>query len=131
MAVGGAPGTVARALGYIRGLQRSDGSVAYSRSSTQTPVWVTAQALLAFRRAALPVATAPLKPRPKSTGSASPRDAGAPGGSGGAAAPGRRAGEERTPRAGTAAGGGAGGGGARPSARARPASATTPGAPPG
>ena len=43
-----ASGTVSRALGYIRRLQRGDGSVAYSRSSTQTPVWVTAQALLAL-----------------------------------------------------------------------------------
>ena len=40
--------TLSRALGYLRGLQRRDGSVAYSAVSTQTPVWVTAQALLAF-----------------------------------------------------------------------------------
>ncbi len=110
VAVGGAPGTVSRALGYIRRLQRGDGSVAYSRSSTQTPVWVTAQALLAFRRAALPVATAPLKPRPKSTESASPEGADAARRQWRRSGPGSGAGEEEAPRAGTAAGGDAGGG---------------------
>jgi prenyltransferase beta subunit len=48
---------VARALAYLRGLQRPNGSVAYSSSSTQTPVWVTAQALMAFEREPLPVAS--------------------------------------------------------------------------
>jgi hypothetical protein len=35
-------------LGYLRSLQASDGSLRYSRTSTQTPVWVTAQALSAL-----------------------------------------------------------------------------------
>ena len=55
--------TLSRALGYLRGLQRSDGSVAYSAASTQTPVWVTAQALMAFERAPLPLAAVPRAPR--------------------------------------------------------------------
>lgn len=41
---------------YLRGLQRRDGHFSYSRSSDQTPVWVTAQALAAIRRRALPLA---------------------------------------------------------------------------
>ena len=40
--------TVSRARAYLVRLQRSDGSVAYSSSSAQTPVWVTAQALMAL-----------------------------------------------------------------------------------
>jgi Prenyltransferase and squalene oxidase repeat len=50
---------LSRALAYLRGLQRGDGSVAYSSTSRQTPVWVTAQALMALERAPLPVATVP------------------------------------------------------------------------
>jgi len=46
-----------RARGYLVRLQRRDGSIAYSSSSTQTPVWVTAQALMALQGKALPIAT--------------------------------------------------------------------------
>ena len=53
------PATVRRAghspLDYLHALQASDGSVRYSRISRQTPVWVTAQALLALERRPLPV----------------------------------------------------------------------------
>jgi energy-coupling factor transport system substrate-specific component len=42
-------------LAFLRSLQRRDGSVRYSRSSGQTPVWVTAQALAALARRPLPV----------------------------------------------------------------------------
>ena len=50
-------------LGYIVSLQRKDGSVRYARSSSQTPVFVTSQAIMALRRRAFP-----LKPvRAKST----------------------------------------------------------------
>lgn len=45
-------------LRYLRGLQRRDGHFSYSRTSDQTPVWVTAQALAAIRRKALPIAPA-------------------------------------------------------------------------
>ena len=58
---------LARALAYLRGLQRRDGSVAYSPSSGQTPVWVTAQALMALERQPLPLAVVPREQkRPKS-----------------------------------------------------------------
>ena len=45
-------------LGYLRTLVAGDGSVRYSRTSRQTPVWVTAQALTALARKPFPV-TAP------------------------------------------------------------------------
>jgi hypothetical protein len=64
LAVRAAPGAMARALAYLRRLQRPDGSVAYSRVSTQTPVWVTAQALMALRHAPLPLAAVARAPRP-------------------------------------------------------------------
>jgi energy-coupling factor transport system substrate-specific component len=37
-------------LGYLRSLQAADGSIRYSRTSAQTPVWVTAQALSALAK---------------------------------------------------------------------------------
>ena len=132
VAVGAAPGTVSRALAYIRGLQRADGSVSYSRSSTQTPVWVTAQALLAFRRAPLPVATAALRPRAKH---------GRAGGLGRVRRAGRRRrGGGARGQAGKAGGEAVGPGEGRRRARARPPQprpsarqglGTTPAAPPG
>jgi prenyltransferase beta subunit len=42
-------------LEYLASLQRSDGSFRYSRTSAQTPVWVTAQAIAALRRRPLPI----------------------------------------------------------------------------
>ena len=72
-------GAVSRARGYLTRLQRGDGHVAYSSSSNQTPVWVTAQALMALQGKPLPIATAPRKKR-------SPAEASAKqGGSGGGA----------------------------------------------
>jgi MYXO-CTERM domain-containing protein len=81
LAAGAGGGTLLRALGYLRGLQRADGSVSYSSASNQTPVWVTAQALMALERKPLPIAAvarrrkrppkadaapaAPTAPRPK------------------------------------------------------------------
>ncbi|HEY7934660.1 MAG TPA: prenyltransferase/squalene oxidase repeat-containing protein [Solirubrobacteraceae bacterium] len=47
-------------LGYLQGLIAPDGSVRYSRTSTQTPVWVTAQALTALALKPLPIT--PVKP---------------------------------------------------------------------
>lgn len=41
---------------YLRSLIADDGSVRYSRSSRQTPVWVTAQAVAALARKTLPLA---------------------------------------------------------------------------
>jgi hypothetical protein len=45
-----------RALAYLARLRASDGHYRYSRSSDQTPVWVTAQALLAVERRPFPLA---------------------------------------------------------------------------
>ncbi|HWX46055.1 MAG TPA: prenyltransferase/squalene oxidase repeat-containing protein [Solirubrobacteraceae bacterium] len=42
-------------LGYLESLVAPNGSVRYSRTSTQTPVWVTAQALTALARAPFPI----------------------------------------------------------------------------
>jgi energy-coupling factor transport system substrate-specific component len=42
-------------LGYLRTLVGSDGAVRYSRTSRQTPVWVTAQALTALARRPFPI----------------------------------------------------------------------------
>jgi energy-coupling factor transport system substrate-specific component len=61
---GGAPSPVR----YLTSLQQGDGSYRYSRSSTQTPVWVTAQALAAVRLATLPYPRAPRR----STAAAAP-----------------------------------------------------------
>ena len=52
LGVGRSAGTLKRgnrtALGYIRSLQAADGRIRYSRRSSQTPVWVTADALRAL-----------------------------------------------------------------------------------
>jgi hypothetical protein len=48
-------------LAYLRSLIAPSGLVRYSRTSAQTPVWVTAQAALALRRRAFPLA--PVKRR--------------------------------------------------------------------
>jgi energy-coupling factor transport system substrate-specific component len=50
-----------RALSYLRGLTEASGAVRYSRTSAQTPVWVTAQALSALRRAPFPLAKLPAR----------------------------------------------------------------------
>ncbi|HTR72580.1 MAG TPA: prenyltransferase/squalene oxidase repeat-containing protein [Solirubrobacteraceae bacterium] len=42
-------------VGYLESLMESDGAVRYSRTSAQTPVWVTAQALLALAGKTFPV----------------------------------------------------------------------------
>jgi Squalene-hopene cyclase C-terminal domain/Prenyltransferase and squalene oxidase repeat len=47
----GSPGPV----GYLQTLLSADGSVRYSRTGAQTPVWVTAQALTAFAGRPLPI----------------------------------------------------------------------------
>ena len=48
-----------RALDFLKARQASDGSIRYSRESAQTPVWVTAQAILALRGKPLPLPPAP------------------------------------------------------------------------
>jgi energy-coupling factor transport system substrate-specific component len=42
-------------LAYLRSLTAPDGEVRYSRTSRQTPVWVTGQALMALARKPLPI----------------------------------------------------------------------------
>jgi energy-coupling factor transport system substrate-specific component len=79
LAVGGSGDRVGRALAYLKRRQRRDGSIAYSSSSAQTPVWVTAQALLALRRKPFPLATVPTPRRRSRGGSASRSSAPGPG----------------------------------------------------
>jgi uncharacterized protein YfaS (alpha-2-macroglobulin family) len=61
VAVGARGASVSRAIRYLVRLQTASGSVRYSRTSAQTPVWVTAQALMALERKPLPIA--PVKRR--------------------------------------------------------------------
>ncbi|MET0972484.1 MAG: prenyltransferase/squalene oxidase repeat-containing protein [Thermoleophilaceae bacterium] len=63
LAVRASAAPVSRALAYLTRQQRRDGSIAYSSTSSQTPVWVTAQALAALRREPLPIAAVPRAPR--------------------------------------------------------------------
>ena len=56
LAAGASGATVNRALSYLDALIASDGHVRYSRSSDQTPVWVTAQAAMALAEKPLPLA---------------------------------------------------------------------------
>ncbi len=64
-------------LDYLASLQASDGHYRYSRASDQTPVWVTAQAMMAANRRSLPLAAVPTQASGKPKG----------GGTGGTAAP--------------------------------------------
>ena len=65
-------------LGYLRTLIGSNGAVRYSRTSTQTPVWVTAQALAALARRPFPLAQvararrAVARPKPAATPAVAP-----------------------------------------------------------
>jgi prenyltransferase beta subunit len=69
-------------LRYLLGLRRRDGHFSYSRTSDQTPVWVTAQALAAIQRKALPIGLAQRGKRAAAT------TGGSAAGSGGDATPG-------------------------------------------
>ena len=51
-------------MSYLRSLTAEDGEVRYSRTSRQTPVWVTAQAVAALSRKTLPLAAVPRKRKP-------------------------------------------------------------------
>ena len=77
-------------LDYLGSIQAADGHYRYSRSTDQTPVWVTAQALQAIRGQAFPLAVVARAERAK----AAPAPAGGPvapaanaGGKGAGAAP--------------------------------------------
>jgi hypothetical protein len=61
VAAGRDPDTIRRngsrtPLAYLRSLTAASGAVRYSRTSTQTPVWVTGQALTAFAKRPFPIA---------------------------------------------------------------------------
>jgi prenyltransferase/squalene oxidase-like repeat protein len=107
VAAGVSPGSVQRggksALDYLRARQSSDGHYRYSSASDQTPIWVTAQALLAVKRKAFPLPAVPRAKRGGGSSSGSGGDAAtAPGSeaalsepSGDASAPGGDAGSRR------------------------------------
>jgi hypothetical protein len=63
---------------FLVGLQSGDGHVRYSKTSNQTPVWVTAQALTAIRRRPFPLAAAPRGRRKSHKAAAKSRAAPAP-----------------------------------------------------
>jgi energy-coupling factor transport system substrate-specific component len=89
-------GMTNRAIGYLKSLQRGDGSIRYSRGSTQTPVWVTAQALAALRRKPLPLGVVPRKKHKRAHGrKAGAAPAGAAAAGGGGAAAGAKAGASK------------------------------------
>jgi energy-coupling factor transport system substrate-specific component len=60
-------------LAFIRSLIDVDGHVHYSRASDQTPVWVTAEAVLALARKPLPLAAVPRRHRVRRTTTTTPR----------------------------------------------------------
>jgi energy-coupling factor transport system substrate-specific component len=69
-------------ISYITSLQQANGAIRYSRTSAQTPVWVTGEALTALARKPYPlkapkrhpvgVATPTSKPRPKKASAQAP-----------------------------------------------------------
>jgi energy-coupling factor transport system substrate-specific component len=61
---------------YLASRQAGDGHYRYSSSSDQTPVWVTAQALLAANRKAFPLAAVPRSPTHGGAGSGPSADTG-------------------------------------------------------
>jgi len=78
IAAGRDPARVRRAgsrppLGYLRSLIGADGAIRYSRTSTQTPVWVTGQVLAALAGKPFPVAPPPRERRTRAiTSTATP-----------------------------------------------------------
>jgi energy-coupling factor transport system substrate-specific component len=84
IAAGREPSTLTREgsrspLGYLATLLAPDGSVRYSRTGSQTPVWVTSQALTALAGKPLPIA--PVRVHAASAAGSQPRSA-APGAAG-------------------------------------------------
>jgi energy-coupling factor transport system substrate-specific component len=83
LAVGRKPEKVRRngsrdPMSYLRSLTAPSGEVRYSRTSRQTPVWVTAQAVAALSRKTLPLAKVPRKKRPAVVAAATPTAAPTP-----------------------------------------------------
>jgi energy-coupling factor transport system substrate-specific component len=71
VAAGASGSAIPRGLAYLRALSAGDGHIRYSRDADQTPVWVTAQALMALARKPLPL----LPPAPVVRHRAAPRAA--------------------------------------------------------
>ena len=71
LAAGGDPASFRRAsasaLDYLSARQASDGHYRYSKSSDQTPVWVTGQALMAAAEKPLPIPPPPRDPKSASS----------------------------------------------------------------
>jgi hypothetical protein len=143
IAAGSGADEIDAAQEYLAKLHASDGHYRYSSSSDQTPIWVTAQVLLATERKAFPLASVPrkTKPAPQSnpSGSGGGRggnsSGGAPSGTGGGAHTGGSGNSSDGGREGVGGNGGAGthGGGGRghanggaPPAEAEPPAATAP-----
>ena len=63
VAAGGGGGALRDALDHLARLRARDGHYRYSRASDQTPVWVTAQALLAVERRPFPLEPVPRRAR--------------------------------------------------------------------
>lgn len=77
IAVGRNPAAIVRAgsrspLGYLESLIAPDGEVRYSRTGSQTPVWVTAQALTAIAGKPFPIAPPARRRQPRSRAAAAP-----------------------------------------------------------
>ena len=63
-------------LDYLAARRTGNGHYRYSRTSDQTPVWVTGQAVMAVERRALPLAAVKREPKPQSSGGGSDGDLG-------------------------------------------------------
>jgi len=130
VATGSGAREVDKALGYLARLRASDGHYRYSASSDQTPIWVTAQVLLAIERQPFPIPPAARAAGRSATGSggggvdsgggASSAAAGDPGSS---AAPGVGSADAAGAAASGAGGSAGGGGGAAADATAGPGAA--------
>jgi energy-coupling factor transport system substrate-specific component len=85
LAAGGDPSSVKRGgstpFDYIAANQGSNGHYRYSKSSDQTPIWVTGQVLVAVSREYFPIAAVPRKKQDKASNSTSASSAGTGGAS--------------------------------------------------
>ncbi len=81
LAAGGSDGAVDQALDHLDSRRSGDGHYRYSRTSDQTPVWVTAQALLAIEHQPFPVPPAARRPSESTGSDGASGDGGSGGGS--------------------------------------------------
>ena len=65
-------------LAYLRSLTGPGGDVRYSRTSRQTPVWVTAQAVMALAHKPLPLAPVARRAAPAATATPAPASTATP-----------------------------------------------------